>query len=88
MSTEEKKESKVVPFERKSCYDCAHLKSAVHWWCTKQEAIEARGTSLPGTILCPFWVPEWDMIKDEFKTIKNGYVKPLTWYQKFINFFK
>ena len=41
--------------ERASCYDCTHLKAAVSWWCTNDDAIKWRGTSLPGVEKCPFW---------------------------------
>ena len=39
------------------CYDCAHLKGAVSWWCTNEEAIKYRGTQIPGVKDCPFWAP-------------------------------
>lgn len=62
-----------TPFEKKSCYDCAHLKSALSWWCSNEEAIEARGTRIPGCIHCPYWSPEWSMIEKEHRTEANGY---------------
>lgn len=37
------------------CYDCAHLRGYVTWWCTNQAAIDWRGTSLPGVYRCWFW---------------------------------
>lgn len=64
-----------TPFEKKSCYDCGYLKSALSWWCGNKEAIKARGTSLPGCIHCPYWKPDWKMIDDEYKTPENGYTK-------------
>jgi len=52
------------PFEKKSCYDCNHLKSALSHWCSSKEAIKARGTSLPGCIKCDFWQPNSKVIKE------------------------
>jgi len=83
----------VSPFDKKTCYDCGHLKSAMSWWCTSKEAKEARGTTIPGCIKCPYWKPDWSVIKDQYKIAENGYVKPiekiiavvnkpLKWYQK------
>lgn len=75
-------ETTETPFELKSCYDCGHLKSAVSWWCGSKEAIAARGTQIPGCIHCPFWKPDWKMIPKKYKTLENGYVKKLTFWQK------
>lgn len=73
-----KEEFKAVsPFEKKSCYDCGHLKSALSLWCTNEEAKKARGTTLPGCIKCTFWKPDWKVIDDKYKTEENGYVKPI-----------
>jgi len=74
MSDEEFKA--VSPFEKHSCFDCGHLKSALSWWCTCKEAKEARGTSLPGVIKCTYWIPDWKVISDKWKTPENGYVPP------------
>lgn len=43
--------------EKARCYDCRFLKGAVSWWCTNDEAKEARGTSIPGICQCPYWEP-------------------------------
>lgn len=67
----------VSPFEKRSCFDCGHLKSALSWWCTSKEAKDARGTSLPGCIKCTFWKPNWRVIDSKYKTKENGYVKPV-----------
>ena len=40
----------ISPFEKRSCYDCKYLKSALSWWCTNEDAKKARGTSIPGCI--------------------------------------
>jgi hypothetical protein len=45
----------VPPEEKKSCHDCRHLKAYVNLWCGNENAIEWRGTSIPGGCLCPFW---------------------------------
>ena len=86
-----------ISFEKHSCYDCGHLKSALSWWCTSKEAKAARGTSLPGCIKCPYWIPDWSVIEDKWKTPENGYVKPIEkikqevkkktkkWYEIFFN---
>ncbi len=74
--TKEEFES-ISPFEKKSCFDCGHLKSALSWWCTNKEASKARGTTFPGCIKCPFWKPDWKMIDDRYKTEENGYVRPI-----------
>ena len=47
--------STVPPEEKRSCYDCAYLQSHITWWCKNKEAIKARGTSIPGVCLCPYW---------------------------------
>lgn len=64
-----------TPFELKSCYDCAHLIAKVNWWCGCKEAVKARGTAIPGCIHCPYWSPDWSMIKKEPIPYeeKNGY---------------
>lgn len=67
----------VSPFEKRTCYDCGHLKHALHWWCTNESAIKLRGTRIPGIIKCPYWKPDWSVIPDKYKTEENGYVKPI-----------
>ena len=67
----------VDPFEKKSCADCAHCIAVRSWWCTNKDAIEARGTSFPGVILCPFWSPRWSDIPAKYRTPENGYVPPV-----------
>jgi len=42
---------------RRCCADCCHLQAAVSWWCVSDEAVEARGTSIPGVRDCVFWQP-------------------------------
>lgn len=64
----------ISPFEKKSCYDCGNLVGHISWWCKSKEAIEYRGTSIPGIIRCKFWKPDWSHIKDKYKTEENGYI--------------
>lgn len=90
----------VSPFEKRSCFDCGHLKSAMSWWCINEEAKKARGTSLPGCIKCTFWKPDWNNIDNKYKTEENGYIKPIQqieqfisttsvkWYQRILKYFK
>lgn len=41
---------------KKSCYDCANLTcTGISFWCGSKDAIEYRGTSIPGCHSCPFW---------------------------------
>lgn len=84
----------VSPFDKHSCHDCRNQKAALSWWCTSKEAIEFRGTSIPGGIKCKFWSPDWSRIEDKYKTIENGFVakKPLikikpdrSWFSKLFN---
>lgn len=42
---------------RRGCFDCRFCASAVSWWCVSQEAVEWRGTNIPGVHNCPFWKP-------------------------------
>ena len=74
MSDEEFKA--ISPFEKKSCYDCGHLKSALSSWCTSVEARKARGTTISGCVKCVFWKPDWKVIDDKYKTEENGYKSP------------
>jgi hypothetical protein len=43
--------------EKRCCADCKYLKAAVSWWCTSKNAIDVRGTSIPGVKNCPYWKP-------------------------------
>jgi len=61
------------PFERKNCSDCAHLEGYISLWCTSAEAIEFRGTSIPGVNHCPFWKPDWKEIENKYKTAEYGF---------------
>jgi hypothetical protein len=42
---------------QKRCFDCSNNQATISWWCVSKEAIEHRGTSLPGIKECPFWRP-------------------------------
>ena len=67
-----------TPFTRKSCYDCGNIISALSLWCGCKEAREARGTILPGVILCTFWKPDLSYIDDKYKTDENGYIPKIS----------
>lgn len=64
----------VSPFEKRTCYDCKHLRQVLSYWCENSQAIQARGTKIPGCIKCPFWEPNWNDIAIKYKTKENGYV--------------
>ena len=62
----------IPPEEKRSCYDCGHLVSALSWWCGSDDAINYRGTSLPGCIKCTYWIPSVgvrDRVKSFFSCI-------------------
>jgi hypothetical protein len=61
------------PFVRRNCAECVYLKGRVSLWCTNKEAIEKRGTSIPGISNCPCWEADWNYISKEYKTKENGY---------------
>ena len=68
-----------TPEQRKSCYDCKYLKGYVSLWCKNEQAIEHRGTSIPGCIHCPFW--EKMKNKDDFlpPQLKSSFVTMSEW---------
>lgn len=41
--------------EKKSCYDCHYCQGSISLWCVNKEAVEYRGTQIPGVIECIFW---------------------------------
>jgi len=41
------------------CYDCGYMKSTTSWWCVNENAIEERGTRIPGIYNCPYWKPAY-----------------------------
>ena len=41
----------------RGCADCRHLKAAVSWWCTNQQAIDDHRTRLPVVVKCQYWEP-------------------------------
>lgn len=45
----------IDPEIRRSCYDCDYLIGYINLWCTSKEAIDYRGTSIPGCIKCIYW---------------------------------
>ena len=70
--------------ERKSCIDCSHCVASVSWWCKNDEAIERRGTQIPGAINCSNWEPiptKQELYENSnvfgklFGTYKTGYIE-------------
>ena len=57
-------------YENKQCAFCGWLKSALHWWCTNEEAAKARGTTIPGISKCPWWKPDKTYIGKEINIEK------------------
>ena len=54
---------------KKRCFDCFYCKATVSWWCTNEEAINYRGTSIPGICDCIFWKPM--LMKKEISFLKR-----------------
>lgn len=70
----------VTPFEKKTCADCQFCKGHVSLWCTNDDAVNDRGTRIPGVVFCPYWLPDWARVDKKYRTVENGHVK--------MNFFK
>jgi hypothetical protein len=73
-----------TPFDKRSCYDCCHIRAACSLWCGNTKARKARGTSIPGCIHCPYWGPAWKMITKEYRTAEYGYVSKWQKFKKFL----
>lgn len=66
--------------DKRSCWDCKYLYSAVSWWCGIEQAIVAHNSRLPGYRNCTFWspapkyedLPLWERIKIGFGV--SGYL--------------
>ena len=70
--------------KKKSCFDCKYCQSATSWWCKNENAINERGTSIPGVVGCPHWdgIVTKDELKEQanffsrlFGSYKNGYIE-------------
>ena len=61
----------ISPYVKRDCYHCAFLKAAVTLWCRNDEAIEYRGTAIPGVFKCIFWQPNEKVIKETKKELKK-----------------
>ena len=75
----------ISPFEKKSCYDCIFIKSALNLYCSNKDAIRDRGTSIPGCIKCPHWKPDWTYIPNDYKTEEYGYIDTKTKIKNMVN---
>lgn len=62
------KSEKQYPDKLRSCYNCKHLIEVINLWCGNKDAIQARGTQIPGCVHCPFWEPNK---KAQLKINKN-----------------
>jgi hypothetical protein len=47
----------------KTTGDCAHLTSALSWWCINDDARKYRGTTIPNIYNCPFYEEREGIIK-------------------------
>lgn len=56
-------------YRERNCADCGWLTAALHWWCTNQKAIDARGTTFPGICHCPWWKPDRDYIRKQLREL-------------------
>ena len=45
-------------YQNRNCAFCGWMKAAVSWWCSNEDAIKARHTSIPGIRHCPYWKPD------------------------------
>ena len=52
-------------YKRRCCAHCSWNIPALSWWCHNEEAIEARGTRIPGIYGCPHWAPHKGRIKKD-----------------------
>lgn len=52
---------------RKNCAQCNFLVAYVNWWCSNNDACEARGTNIPGVYHCTYWKPNKKFIKWKLK---------------------
>lgn len=62
--------------ERRSCFDCFHCQAAVNLWCTNENAIKDRRTSIPGVIKCPHWEPI--VMKDDLSFMERVFGNYIT----------
>ena len=60
---------KLHPKDKRNCDTCSSLTSALNYYCTNKDAKEARGTSIPGIIRCPYW--SWNELK-KIHSVKNN----------------
>lgn len=63
-------------YRERNCAYCGWLTAALHWWCTNQKAIDARGTTFPGICHCPWWKPDRDYIRKQLRELPTNQKKP------------
>ena len=71
ISKEQHKEEMQRPEVLRSCYNCAWIVAYVSLWCSNDDAIEDRGTRIPGCIHCPHWSPDRSARKIMNRNKKN-----------------
>ena len=71
------------PEERRACGNCGFLIAYTNWWCSSKEAVEVRGTSIPGVCLCEFWKPDGKCIRAKKRKKRNERIK--LWFHSLMN---
>ena len=55
----------------RSCSYCKYLVSHISWWCGNENAINVRGTRIPGVIHCPYFKVDKSYVRKELNTKKT-----------------
>ena len=61
----------------RSCVHCRYLVSHISWWCGNENAINARGTRIPGVIHCPYFKVDKDYVRKELNIKKRNIMNKL-----------
>ena len=61
----------------RSCSYCKYLVSHISWWCGNENAINARGTRIPGVIHCPYFKVDKDYVRKELNIKKRNIMNKL-----------
>jgi hypothetical protein len=82
--TEEQRRNIREILDDKSCTYCKYLISYVSWWCGNKDAIDARGTRIPGEIHCPYFKIDKKYTRKKLKIKKSNKVlqKLFNWFVK------
>ena len=57
-------------FVERSCVYCRYLVSHINWWCENENAINSRGTRIPGVIHCPYFKVDKGYVRKELNIKK------------------